>query len=166
MKGNKQMMTLKRFQGLAESYGADFRCWPQELRRQAEELAGASEEARAILVEAAALDAVITASVLEEDRVLEDVNDPTAALARLRSGVEGRISAMALRKPTVATALVDNGRRWAFALYLRWLGLATGGGAVIAAGLLVGAMYTSPPQPSPDAAISMLQPEPMQLLGD
>jgi hypothetical protein len=53
------MMQLNRFRGLLEAYGAEPRRWPPGERADAEELLARSPEARALLAEAAAIDALL-----------------------------------------------------------------------------------------------------------
>ena len=55
-------MTIERLKALAEAYGADLRRWPASERPFAESLATADPAARAVLAEAATLDALLDAS--------------------------------------------------------------------------------------------------------
>ena len=55
-------MTAERLQTLAEAYGADLRRWPASDRAFAESLLAADPSLRAMLDEAAALDALLDAS--------------------------------------------------------------------------------------------------------
>ncbi len=48
---------------------------------------------------------------------------------------------------------------------LRWIGLATGGGLVIMAGVLIGALYSAAPAQS-GGLMAMLQPAPIHMLTD
>jgi hypothetical protein len=160
------MLTLGRFRALAQSYGADLRRWPEEMRGEAEALLNVSGEARAVLDEARKLDAAIEAAGLYEDAVLWPPGEQEAALARLRSGVAARIASSS----THGLAHRRSGRmsaasgRWAFfPLHFHWVGLATGGGAILA-GLLIGAMYASPS--ASDDVLTMLQPSPIHILAD
>jgi hypothetical protein len=79
-------------------------------------------------------------------------------MARLRSGVEARIAASAERRPSFRRT------GWALALHTRWVGMATGGGFAIMAGLLIGAMYTS--APVSDSVLTLLQPAPIHVWPD
>ncbi|MBN9466595.1 hypothetical protein [Brevundimonas sp.] len=55
-------MRIERLQALAEAYGGDLRRWPADQRAFAESLVAADPAARALLDEAAALDALLDAS--------------------------------------------------------------------------------------------------------
>lgn len=140
------MLTLKRFAALAASYGANIDRWPEDLRDEADAFLAESPEARALLAQAGLL-----------DRVLADGDEASwqdAALVRLRLGVEARIATAAVtahRQPR----LFD----------LRWLGLATGSGLVLAAGLTAGVMIT-PAASSPDIVQMMFQPAPIDILAE
>jgi ABC-type nitrate/sulfonate/bicarbonate transport system permease component len=79
-------------------------------------------------------------------------------MARLRSGVEARIAASAERRPSFRRT------GWALALHTRWVGMATGGGFAIAAGLLFGAIYSS--DPATDSVLTLLQPAPIHVWAD
>ena len=70
------------------------------------------------------------------------------------------------RRPTAwrpGWALAAGGH-WARVLHLRWIGMATGGGFAILAGLLIGAMYAS--EPAPDVLLTMLQPTPIDIVAN
>lgn len=55
-------MKIERLEVLAEAYGADLRRWPAHERTFAESLIAANPAARAVLEDAAALDALLDAS--------------------------------------------------------------------------------------------------------
>lgn len=55
-------MRIERLQALAEAYGGDLRRWPADQRAFAESLIAADPAARAMLDEAATLDALLDAS--------------------------------------------------------------------------------------------------------
>jgi hypothetical protein len=153
------MLTLGRFKALAESYGADLRRWPEELRSEAQALLASSPEARACLGDARVLDEAISAASQREDAVRSPPGEADAALARLRSAVEARIAPRpAHRRPG------RGGGRWLPSLPLRWAGMATGGSLAILAGLLIGAMYSS--GAAPDNVLTLLDPAPIQVLTD
>lgn len=152
------MMTLRRFRAMADIYGADLRRWPEEVRGEAEALVTVSLQARTFLDEARRLDDAIEAASAHEDAVLWRPGEQDAALARLRSGVEARIAASARRLPAAG------GGRGILSLRLRWLGMATGGGFAVMAGLLIGALYVSAPEP--EGVLMLLQPAPIQVLAD
>src|SRR5215475_11070420 len=85
------MMTLKRFEALADSYGGHLWRWPEESRREAEVLLSSSAEAHRILDRARALDVALGATTRVDST--EEAADPSeaAALARLRAGVAMRL---------------------------------------------------------------------------
>ncbi len=141
------MLTLKRFAALAASYGADLRRWPEDIQDEADAFLAASPEARALLEEARALDGVLSG----EAEWLPD--DQDAALVRLRLGVEARIAG-ATRPARV--------QRQSRMLDLRWLGMATGSGLAVAAGLALGVIDL--PATSPDIVQIILQPSPIGIL--
>lgn len=152
------MLTLKRFSAMADSYGAELTRWPEALRGEAEALLKLSPEARAVLDEARRLDQAIAAGSAHDDARLWPPGESDAALARLRASVDARIAAPAGFRPEP--------RRlgWAPSLRLRWAGLATAGGFAIMAGLLIGGLYAGTPEP--DSVLTILQPQPMQILAD
>jgi hypothetical protein len=163
------MLTLKRFQALVDSYGANLVRWPQEERSEAEALLAVSGEARTCLEQARRLDAVITSTSIGKETTFWPAGEEDAALARLRLGVEARIAReQAARNKRTRRSAVD----WVSFFPLRWLGVATSGGFAVAMGLLLGLTYTTSPGPSPaagadtDTVLAMLQPAPMQVLAD
>ena len=152
------MMPLSRFAALADSYGGDIGRWPEIFRDEARALAAASAEARARLAEAARLDAALMAG---SRRALETLLPPgaeDAAVARLRRGVAGRIAATSLATTAPRAAWLARLADRLPALP-RLAGLATAGGVVVMAGLLVGALTVA--QPDGDALVSLMQPTPL-----
>lgn len=153
------MLTLRRFTALAESYGAELLRWPPEARGEAAALLRSSAAARAILDEARVLDEAIAAAGRREDAALWRPGEQDAALARLRSGVAARIAASPRRRPTGRLA------GWApSSAVLGWIGMAAGGGLVVAAGLFIGALSAT--APTPDSVLTILQPAPIHILAD
>lgn len=67
----KKEITLERFAGIVDAYGASPERWPADERAAAEAMVAGSAEARALLAEAAALDSVLSAA---------PVDAPSAAL--------------------------------------------------------------------------------------
>jgi hypothetical protein len=65
-------ITLKRFAGIVDAYGASPQRWPDDERAAAEALVAVSAEARALLADAAALDGVLARA---------PVDAPSSALA-------------------------------------------------------------------------------------
>ena len=157
------MLTLRRFEAMVASYGADRRRWPAALRDEAEALLAVSAEACALAEEARVLDEAIAAAGAHEDWALRGPGVADAALARLRSGVAARIVASPpQQRPLRAWLAVAS---WAFPLPLGWIGMATGAGAAMAVGFLVGGIYTSAPAPGPSLTM-LLQSAPIHALAD
>jgi hypothetical protein len=73
------MMQLDRFRALLEAYGAEPRRWPPGERVRAEEVLARSAEARALLAEAAAFDALLD----EAARPVTPASDAEALIARI-----------------------------------------------------------------------------------
>jgi len=142
------MLTLKRFVALAASYGADLGRWPEDMRDEADALLAASPEARMLLEEARTLDKALVGPAVWQH------GEQEAALVRLRNGVEARIAGGAVPEPA---------RRPPRRLHLRWLGMATGSGLAIAAGLAIGVLDV-PAASSPDIVQMMFQPAPIDIL--
>ncbi len=159
------MVTLRWFRAMADSYGADLQRWPEEARGKAQALLSVSPQARTLLDEARALDDAIAAASAREDAARWRPGEQTAALARLRSGVEARIASATVRRPVHrrAGSSPAGGRQWALLPQLRWLGMATGSGFAIIAGLLLGSMYAAP---GTEGVLTMLQPTLIQILTD
>jgi hypothetical protein len=160
------MMTLKRFKALADSYGAELRRWPAEARGDAVALLHTSARARLALAEAQALDKTIEAASAQEDAMLRSPDDQSLALARLRSGVTGRLTASSKRQPTgrLFWWASSASPHWAMLANLGGVGMATGGGFAIVAGLLIGSMYS--PAPTSQNVLAILQSVPLQILAD
>ena len=157
------MMPLSRFAALADSYGGDIGRWPEIFRDEARALAAASAQARARLAEAARLDAALMAGSRRDLETLLPPAAQDAAVERLRRGVAGRIAA-----PPLSPAPRAAWRSWLadrlpvlprLADLAKLAGLATAGGAVVMAGLLVGALTVA--QPDGDALVSLMQPTPL-----
>ena len=163
------MLTLRRFEALVDTYGADPHRWPQELRVDAQALLSASPEARALLTEARALDDVIDAAGSCADGSRWQPGEQELALARLRAGVAARIAASAPSQPArhrFAWWSAAAGRRVA-SRRLRLLGLATGGAFAIIVGLAIGSLYESANAPVPQGVlVSLLQPSALGILAD
>jgi hypothetical protein len=155
------MLTLRRFRAMADSYGADLRRWPEEVREEARALLNASPEARALLGAAQALDDVIEGASRHETAARRERGGPDAALARLRSRVAARIAASADLRSGWALPQAPGA---APSRRLRWAGIAAGSGLAIVAGLLIGAL--SAPAPASDTLLPMLQPAPIHFLAD
>jgi len=158
------MLTLRRFRSMTESYGADLARWPEQARADARALLSVSEDARALLEEAQALDDLIQATHAQEEGLRWKFGEQDAALERLRSGVAARIAALPARPRTR-----DRLRHWfqgeAAPARLRWLGLATGGACAIIGGLLIGGHYESA-STSPGVLNQMLRPAVLEILPD
>jgi hypothetical protein len=157
------VLTLRRFNVLAESYGADLQRWPQALRAEAEVFLASSSEARRLLAEARILDTAIETAYSSD---LPTPGEQRAALERMRSGVAARVASSRARRPrsrTFGRPIVG----WFHGVALtnlRWVLAASGVCAAIAAGLLMGSMYgVAPPTRS---VLTLLQPAPIQIFDD
>jgi hypothetical protein len=159
------MLTLKQFTAMLDSYGADPQRWPENLRAEAEAFLDRSEQARRSLADALALDdALISASAREEAKLWQP-GDQDAALARLRSGVAARIASTSYQRPNRSLArTLFEGMQSVFSARLAWVGIGASGGVAIVAGLLIGAAFGA--QPGQDNLLTMLQPDPIQILAD
>jgi len=157
------MLSLKQFRSMADSYGADLRRWPEEIRDGARALCSTSAEARAILERARALDeALATANAVEAAAGTASAEE--AALARIRARVRTRIAAGpkadAWRSRWIALAFGPQAR----SSTLRWTGMAAAWSLAVAAGLLLGTLYS--PAPHTDNVIGLLQPVPIHLFAE
>jgi hypothetical protein len=157
------MLTLERFESLADSYGASLERWPEEIRTEAEALLSNSQAARAILAGARSLDEAIEAASDAEEARAWPPAEAEAALARLRSRVASRLSA---EVPAMAGPI----RRWLLShralsplAHPGWGGMVTGGALAIVAGLLTGMLYSSG---SPRDVLALLEPAPLQIFSD
>jgi hypothetical protein len=161
------MLTLRRFEELVDTYGADLRRWPEELRADGRALMSVSPEARALLPDAQALDDVIEAARSADDALRWRPGEQEMALVRLRAGVAARIAASPAPLPSrerFAWWPAVLGRRVG-SPRLRLIGLAAGGAFAIVGGLLLGATYESAPPPT-GVLTSLLQPAAIGTLAD
>jgi len=160
------MMTLKRFEALAESYGGQLWRWPEDSRSDAEVLLTSSGEAREILARARMLDEALGAAARPD--LTRDAADASeaAAVARLRSAVAMRLEAPSnrRRRGQFLAWLVSSISAEAFGSNRRWVGVAACGAVVVVAGVMTGLLY-EPPRTSPNV-LAILQPEPMQIFSD
>lgn len=159
------MMTLRRFQALADSYGADLQRWPEAERDAARALLRLSPRAQSVLAAAQRLDAAIAAASSQERAATWQPGEADAALARLRSGVASRIAASARRKSTARHGWTS--ATWQLGTRFSPAGVASvaaSGAIAITAGLLIGTLYTV--EPTPDGLLATLQPTPIHLLED
>ena len=159
------MMTLKRFESFADSYGGHLWRWPQESRSDAEALLSSSAEARRILDRARVLDETIGAASVNSTEHAADAPD-SAALARLRSAVAMRLDAApGRRRPGRLLAwLASLIGAEVFGGSPRWMGVAACGAVVIVAGVVTGLLYA--PSATPGNVLSMLQPVPIQIFSE
>jgi hypothetical protein len=156
------MLTLVRFRALADSYGADLRRWPEEVRGDAQALFEVCAEARRLLQAARALDEAI-ASAGTRDVLAQAPGEADAALVRLLARVDASILAAPSRR------LPRTGRRsdrtlasWrSLHLNPRWIGMASVCSLAVAGGLWLG-LAPAPPL-APDALFAMLQLLPVQV---
>lgn len=159
------MITLKRFRALIDSYGGDLRRWPEMERAGMQELLDRSAEARALLEEVRQVDRAIMSAAAHEDTVLWPAGEQDAALARLRLGVAVQIAQKTLVERHAHTSFTLS---WLAPLSMRGLGMATGGGFAVAAGLVIGLTYAASPTPvsGTDTVLAMLQPAPIPMLAE
>lgn len=157
------MMPLSRFAALADSYGGDIGRWPAIFRDEARALAAVSAQARTRLAEAARLDAALMAGSRRDLETLLPPAAEDAAVERLRRNVAGRIAAPSLSPAPRAAWLARLAARLPVlprrSDLAKLAGLATAGGVVVMAGLLVGALTVA--QPDGDALVSLMQPTPL-----
>jgi hypothetical protein len=139
------MLTLRRFQTLLDSYGADVGRWPEETRSAAQALLQSSGDARALQEEARELDDMIAAAGAHEEQSRWRTGEQDVAMARLRARVSARIA-----RPTGT-------------YHLRWVGFATTGAFAVIAGLMIGALYESG-QAGQGALAPLLQPSAFTIL--
>jgi hypothetical protein len=151
-------MTLKRFQKLADSYGADLQRWPGRLRPQARTLLESSAQARRIMARAREIDEAIGAAGDARSETLWSGERPEVALVRLRNSVAARIGpGSAADEVPIRAARSGPGR-------VRWIGWAMAASVAILAGVVLGIVYS--PAASHQALLALLQPGPIQLLND
>lgn len=118
-------MTLKEFKHLADLYGGDLNRWPAPAGPDAVALLDASMEARAILADAAALDALL-------DRAAPAVTDES--VRRVEAAIAARLAAPAPRVPAPWTLAPPPVRFWPTAGLLA--GMAVAGFLTVSQGLL------------------------------
>lgn len=135
------MLKIERFTGLARSYGANIDLWPVEERCDARALLDSSKAARAVLLEERLLDDALAGAWKQQERARASLAEHDAALARLRTNVAARIA----RAPAEPSGF--RGRFFAQVRGahvrgvwpdLNWLGLSSGSGIAVAAGLFIG----------------------------
>ncbi len=130
------MLKIERFTALVRSYGANSDLWPVEERGDALALLEISKAARAVLAEERLLDDALAGALKHQESPRMSPVEHDAALARLRTNVAARI-ARASAEPS--------GFRGRFFAHVRglwpdlnWLGLSSGSGIAVAAGLVIG----------------------------
>lgn len=148
------MLTLRRFRAMAECYGADLRRWPTKAYTDALALLEAEPRARAILDAERRLDGAIETAGKRIDATFLHPGENAAAVARLRDSVALSIAARS----------TSQWWQWTLWPYLRWFGMASGGGLAIGAGLVIGTLYAATPEA--DTLLTMLQPSPLHVLAD
>jgi hypothetical protein len=155
------MMTFTRFRRLVQAYGADFQRWPERERDEARALLVVSPEAGRLLKEAQIVDAGIEGA-LAMGRL--GANEESAALARLRTGVAQRLktSGDEPRRPDGFLFWLRNWLGGETTAFPRWA-VASGAGAAIVVGLLMGSMYTTSPPPAGTTLFALLEPSPIQI---
>jgi hypothetical protein len=159
-------MTLRRFESLTDSYGADLKRWPEEERGTAAALLEVSAQARQRIAEAAELDEALRAASSRADSALWPGGQADAALARLRSSVGAQIT-QPLHKQTAGTWLRWDPVKWVHlvaSMQPGWPSLAASGGLAVVMGLLIGSADIA--RPPPVNLLTMLQPSPIQILSN
>ena len=133
------MLKIERFTALVRSYGANSDLWPVEERGDALALLEISKAARAVLAEERLLDDALAGALKHQESPRMSPVEHDAAVARLRTNVAARI-ARASAEPS--------GFRGRFFAHVRglwpdlnWLGLSSGSGIAVAAGLFIGMHY-------------------------
>ena len=147
------MLKIERFTALVRSYGANSDLWPVEERGDALALLEISKAARAVLAEERLLDDALAGALKHQESPRMSPVEHDAAEARLRTNVAARI-ARASAEPS--------GFRGRFFAHVRglwpdlnWLGLSSGSGIAVAAGLFIG--MHSPNLPASGDLLSTLQ---------
>ncbi len=159
------MLTLKQFTAMLDSYGADPRRWPANMRVEAQALLDRSDEARRSLADARCLDEGIISASAREEAELWQPGDQDAALARLRSGVAARIASTSYQRSGRRSAwTLFEDMQWVFSPRLAWVGVGASSSLAVVAGLLIGAAFGAPS--TSDNLMTMLQPDPIQILAD
>jgi len=159
-------MTLTRFRSLAASYGSDLSRWPEEERGEAEILLQASDQARLYIEDARTLDELIS-QYQQPDSATDEVNRRATDLAKLRAAVAVRISHPrhgVQHRGDGGPAALFGFLRKSNPHFLGAIGLAAGGGLAIAAGLLIGWIYTS--QPRSGDLLSALEGAPSRMFAE
>jgi hypothetical protein len=159
---------------MADSYGANLQRWPHDMRSAAQALLDVSQQARACLDEARALDDAIAVASARGDEAARRSGEDGAALDRLRVGVAAQIAVpFRVRRAArwrqvrawserarefIVAHTTSAGTTWAGMSWsqMTWIGMATGGSVAVIAGFLIGASYAS--TPSSDAVLGLLQP--------
>lgn len=93
---NKPSMSLESFEDALDTYGGDLGRWPADLRRSAEVLVEKSEEAKALLHQAEALDAALAADPVSTapadlaDRIMQRVAEQEVRVQNVRAESSAR----------------------------------------------------------------------------
>jgi len=155
------MMTFTRFSRLVEAYGSDFQRWPEREREDARALLVVSPQAERLLKEARIVDAGIEGALATER---PGPNEESASLARLRTGVAQRLKTAGEvpGRPNGFLLGLRNGLGGQTTIFPRWA-IASGAGAAIVVGLLMGSMYTPSPPPAGTTLFALLEPSPIQI---
>lgn len=130
------MLEIDRFTSLARSYGANIDLWPLEVRADALSLLKISKVARTVLAEERLMDDALAAARRHQEISLWPPGERNAALMRLRTSVAARIA------PAPSGPSWFGARFFAHVRGLRpdliWIGLSSGSGIAVAAGLFIG----------------------------
>ena len=147
------MLKIERFTSLARSYGANIDLWPVEVQADALSLLKISKVARTVLAEERLMDDALAAARRHREISLWPPGERNAALVRLRTNVAARIAPAPSGPSRFGARLFAHVRGlWPD---LNWIGLSSGSGIAVAAGLFIG--MHSPNLPASGDLLSTLQ---------
>lgn len=147
------MLKIERFTSLARSYGSNIDLWPVEVQADALSLLKISKVAHTVLAEERLMDDVLAAARRHQEISLWSPGERNAALVRLRTNVAARIA------PAPSGPIPFGARLFAHVRglwpHLNWLGISSGSGIAVAAGLFIGMHF--PNLPASGDLLSTLQ---------
>ena len=147
------MLKIERFTSLARSYGANIDLWPVEVQADALSLLKISKVARTVLAEERLMDDALAAARRHQEISLWPPGERSVALVRLRTNVAARIAPAPSGPSRFGARLFAQVRGlWP---HLNWLGISSGSGIAVAAGLFIGMHF--PNLPASGDLLSTLQ---------
>lgn len=147
------MLKIERFTSLARSYGANIDLWPVEVPADALSLLKISKVARTVLAEERLMDDALAAARRHQEISLWPPGERSVALVRLRTNVAARIAPAPSGPSRFGARLFAQVRGlWP---HLNWLGISSGSGIAVAAGLFIGMHF--PNLPASGDLLSTLQ---------